>query len=119
VIERKTFGWELNLDLYGCNPEILKSGRLIKKYVVELCKHLGIKRWGPLTLKHFGDAHLQGYSFMQLIEASSVIGHFCEAYNTIYIDIFSCKKYDVKKIRDFTAKYFKAKKCVSRIMTRY
>ena len=117
--ERKTFGWELNIDLYDCDPEILKSGKLIRKYVVDLCQHLKINRWGPLTLKHYGQVHLQGYSFMQLIEASSIIGHFCEAYNTIYIDVFSCKKFDIKLIRDFTAKFFKAKKCVSRVITRY
>jgi len=118
-VERKTYGWELNVDLYDCDHEILKSGKLIRKYVVDLCKHLEMKRWGPLTLKHFGSAHLQGYSFMQLIETSSLIGHFCEAYDTIYIDVFSCKKFDVKKIRDFTAKYFKARKCKSRVITRF
>ncbi len=118
-MERKTYGWELNVDLYDCDHEILKSGKLIRKYVVDLCKHLEMKRWGPLTLKHFGSAHLQGYSFMQLIETSSLIGHFCEAYDTIYIDVFSCKKFDVKKIRDFTAKYFKARKCKSRVITRF
>jgi len=118
-MERKTFGWELNLDLYDCDLETIKNGKSIKNYVIELCNHLKIRRWGPMTLKHFGDAHLQGYSFMQLIEASSIIGHFCEAYNSVYIDIFSCKEFDVKKIRDFTAKWFKAKKCVSRVMTRF
>ena len=119
MIERKTFGWELNIDLYDCDPKILKSGKSIRKYVVDLCRHLEIKRWGPLTLKHYGNAHLQGYSFMQLIETSSIIGHFCEAYSTIYIDVFSCKKFDTKKIRDFSAKYFGAKKAISRVMTRY
>lgn len=117
--KRKTFGWELNINLYDCNPKILKSGKLIRKYVIDLCKHLKINRWGPLTLKHFGNAHLQGYSFMQLIEASSIIGHFCEAYNTIYIDVFSCKKFNIKKVSGFTARYFKAKKCVNRVITRY
>ncbi|MEM2956375.1 MAG: S-adenosylmethionine decarboxylase [Candidatus Pacearchaeota archaeon] len=118
-MNRKTFGWELNIDLYDCDPTILRDGKLIKKYVADLCNSLEIKRYGPLVMKHFGQAHLQGYSFMQLIEASSIVGHFCEAYNTIYIDIFSCKKFDVKKIRDFTAHYFKARKCVSRVITRY
>ena len=118
-MDRKIYGWELNLDLYDCDLETMKSGKLIQKYVVDLCKYLKIRRFGPVILKHYGQSHLNGYSFMQLIEASSIIGHFCESYRTIYIDVFSCKKFDIKQIRDFTAKYFKAKKCVSRVIERY
>ena len=43
----------------------------------------------------FGDAkEIAGYSLAQLIETSSVTGHFVDATGEVYLDIFSCSAFD-------------------------
>jgi len=37
-----------------------------------------------------------GYSLVQLIETSAITGHFCDCSGDAYIDIFSCKVYQVE-----------------------
>ena len=52
--------------------------------------------YGEPVLAHFA-THLPeaaGYSLVQLIEASAVTGHFCDASGDAYLDIFSCKDFD-------------------------
>jgi len=62
---------------------------------------------GEAIIEHFGeDEKIAGISFAQMIETSSITGHFANCTNSAYIDIFSCKIYDPHKVIIFTAKYF-------------
>jgi S-adenosylmethionine decarboxylase len=100
-----------SIDLFGCDPEIMRDAEAVKEYVVELCKLIDMKRFGECTVVDFGeDPKVSGFSMVQLIETSCVSGHFANSSNSIYIDIFSCKFYDQKKAAEFTKKFFKAKK---------
>jgi len=62
--------------------------------------------------------HAAGFSLVQLIESSSISGHFSELWNKAFINIFSCKLFDDKKAANFTKKFFKAKKIKKRILIR-
>ena len=46
---------------------------------------------------------------MQFIETSTITAHFDEQGNRAFIDIFSCKTYNAKKVALFCKKFFKAK----------
>jgi len=46
---------------------------------------------------------------VQLIETSLISGHFANATDAIYLNIFSCKEFDAKKAADFAQKSFGAK----------
>lgn len=64
--------------------------------------------FGPTHVIHFGeDPRVQGFSMMQLIETSLVSAHFAEETNSIYLDVFSCQFYDVKKLTLFAMQFFK------------
>jgi len=45
----------------------------------------------------------------QLIETSLISGHFADSSNAAYIDIFSCKNYDVQKVLKYTGDFFGSK----------
>ena len=63
------WGLLTGLDLYDCDPEIIRDSEKIKQYVVELCDLIGMKRFGPCQVVHFGkDERVEGYSMIQLIE---------------------------------------------------
>jgi S-adenosylmethionine decarboxylase len=114
------FGLEVVMDLYDCDPEVIRSAKLLEAYVTKLCKLLKMKKFGKTQLPHFGynEAHTSGFSMLQFIETSSITGHFSELWNSAYINVFSCRTFDTKKAIEFTTKYFKAKRVNDRVLVR-
>ena len=106
-----TAPWGLltGLDLYDCNPGLIRDPEKIKQYVVELCDLIGMKRFGPCQVVHLGkDERVEGYSMIQLIETSLISGHFANLTNAAYIDVFSCKPYDSEEIARFSKAFFQS-----------
>ncbi|MCF7878458.1 MAG: S-adenosylmethionine decarboxylase, partial [Candidatus Omnitrophica bacterium] len=91
-----------------------------QSYVIQLCDLIKMKKFGKTLLKYFGENKdfTKGYSLVQLIETSSITGHFSDKWNAAYINIFSCQEYDHKKARQFTKRFFQAKKISSRLIIR-
>ncbi len=105
------WGWHLVLNLYDCDPERIRSAEVIRRYVIELCDLIEMKRFGEPIIVDFGeDPRVSGYSLVQLIETSNITGHFANQSNAAYIDIFSCKKFDPEKAAAFTIETFCAGK---------
>ncbi len=119
-MKEKTYGYELVLDLYRCDPKKIRSKKALQKYVDTLCKLIKMKQYGKTLIPHFGHdkPFTSGYSLVQLIETSSITGHFSELWNSAHINIFSCKTYDPKKAVDFTKKFFGAKSMAKRYLLR-
>ncbi len=63
--------------------------------------------YGKPMLEHFGTGDKAGYTFVQLIETSNICCHFCEETDDAYIDIFSCKEYDIKVAEYIVRQHFK------------
>lgn len=118
--EEGSFGLEVVLDLYECDPKVIRSGKKLAEYATKLCKLLKMKKFGKTLLPHFGykEAHTAGFSMLQFIETSSITGHFSELWNSAYLNVFSCRDFDTKKCIDFTVKFFAAKKVNSRVLVR-
>ena len=107
--ETAPWGVLTSLDLYGCDGDIIRDGEKIKEYVVQLCDLIKMKRFGECRVVHFGeDERVAGFSMVQLIETSLISGHFANASNSAYIDIFSCGPYNPHQAADFTRKFFRA-----------
>lgn len=114
------FGWELVLDLYECDDETISSEEEIQRFARELCGVLDMKAYGGPLTPYFGEnqEHTKGYSLLQFIETSSITGHFSESTGAAYINIFSCREYDFKKVQEFTQAFFGAKRIQSRRLVR-
>jgi len=114
------WGMSLSLDLYNCNPDTIRDADKIKEYVKELCDNvIDMKRYGDCQVVHFGDdPKVTGFSMTQLIETSLVSGHFANNTNAAYLDIFSCKWYDVQKVKVFSKKFFGAEVCITNVSER-
>ena len=115
-----SFGLEVVMDLYECDPRVIRSGKKLAEYTTKLCKLLKMKKYGKTLLPHFGynEAHTAGYSMLQFIETSSITGHFSELWNSAYINVFSCRDFDTKKAVDFTVSFFGAKRVNKRVIIR-
>ncbi len=117
---KKIFGYELVMDLFECDEDVITSKKKLKQYVDQLCKVIKMKKYGKTLLPYFGEKEIytKGYSLVQLIETSSITGHFSDYWKTAYINIFSCKAYDHALARKFTKEFFKAKRVKSRFLIR-
>ena len=117
---KKNYGKELILDLFECDPKIIRSKKKILEYSNKICNLIKMKKYGKPICERFGFGKdfTAGFSLVQLIESSLVSGHFSELWSKVYINIFSCKNFDDKKAAAFTEKFFKAKKIKNRVLIR-
>jgi len=77
--------------------------------VLELCELIDMKRYGECHVVNFGEEErVAGFSMFQLIETSNISGHFANASNAAYLNIFSCKMYNTELVEDFAKKFFEA-----------
>ena len=93
---------------------------ILNMYINKLCKLIKMKKYGKTLLPYFGEKQpfTKGYSLVQMIETSSITGHFSEYWKTAYINIFSCKAYNDKKAKAFTKSFFKSKRMKVRLIVR-
>lgn len=115
----EVWGLSASFDIYDCSPGLIRDAEAIKKFVVELCDLIEMKRFGETMVVHFGeDEKVAGYSMVQLIETSLISAHFANLTNTVYLDVFSCKPYNPDLVKDFATGYFKGGKCVVNVSKR-
>jgi S-adenosylmethionine/arginine decarboxylase-like enzyme len=107
------------IDLYECDPDLIRDAPKIKQFVAKLCDLIEMKRFGETQVVHFGeDERVAGFSMTQLIETSLISAHFANLNNTTYLDVFSCKLYDPQVVAEFAREYFGAKKHNLQVITR-
>ncbi len=106
--ENNAWGISTALDLYDCDPQTIRDAKKIRAFVVELCDRLEMRRFGECQVVDFGeDERVSGFSMTQLIETSLISGHFANATNAAYLDIFSCKYYEPQVMAEFAVGFFK------------
>ena len=105
--EEAVWGIASSIDIYDCDPQLIRSAEFIRQFVVELCDLIEMKRFGETQVVHFGeDEKVAGFSMVQLIETSLISAHFANLTNATYLDVFSCKPYDPQVVQDFAERYF-------------
>jgi len=105
----KSQAWGLltSVDIYNCNPKTIRDAGMVKKFVLELCDKIDMKRYDDCIVVDFGeDERVAGFSMTQLIETSLISGHFANATNSAYLDIFSCKFYEPRDVAEFAISFF-------------
>ena len=113
------WGLSTHINLYACDKALISSAEQIKNYVIELCDRIEVKRYGDPMLVHFGERdEIAGYSLVQLIETSSITGHFVDHNGDAYIDVFSCKFYNAEEVVAFTKTFFSASEVVFDVIKR-
>jgi S-adenosylmethionine decarboxylase len=116
----RAWGISTAVDLYGCDPDAIRSRERIVQFTHELCDLLGVKRFGETQVIRFGDdPRVYGYSMVQLIETSLVSAHFAEDSNAVYLDIFSCKWYDAEAAAEYAKEFFRAERIGAKTCLRH
>ena len=111
ALRQEAWGISTSIDLYDCDPSLIRDADAIRRFVVELCDLIEMNRFGETQVVHFGqDERVAGYSMVQLIETSLISAHFANLTNAVYLDVFSCKPYDPEVVREFAQEYFRGKR---------
>ncbi len=112
------YGYELILDLHGCNISTF-SRRGLEKYFAKLCKAIDMERcelyfWddeGVPPEEQQTSPHTKGVSAVQFILTSTIVIHTLELLEAAYVNIFSCKAFDREVAEKLTREWFGAREC--------
>lgn len=106
---RGYWGFHLTVDAADCDRAAITNPEVLREFTDELVREIDMVKYGDAQIVHFGHGqeHLSGWTVIQLIETSNIICHFCDHTGEGYIDIFSCKEYDVDVALRVIDKYFK------------
>jgi len=109
-----------SIDIYDCNADKIRNADEIRRFVVELCEIIDMKRFGETQVVHFGEEErVAGFSMVQLIETSLISAHFANLTNTAYLDVFSCKSYDPQRVRVFAERFFGGERSTMHVTLRH
>ncbi len=99
-----------SVDVHDCSPSLIRDEEAVRKFAVDLCEKIEMKRFGDTVVVDFGEnERVSGFSMVQLIETSIVSGHFANQSNNAHIDVFSCKFYEPNDVAEFTKDYFQGR----------
>lgn len=108
-VENECWGLECLVNLVNCDIDRIQSHQYMREFITGLCEQIDMNPVGEPIIERFGSGHLYGISLMQLIETSSIVGHFAESSCDAYIDIFSCKEFKPEIAAKFCQDFFKAR----------
>lgn len=113
------FGYHLLLDCRNCNRELIGSRDNIYNFVKTLVERIDMVAVGEPVIEMLceGDPKV-GYSMMQLISTSNITGHFMDISGEVYIDVFSCKPYDINIAEQCVREFFEPENIRVNFITR-
>lgn len=102
------WGQHLIIDLAGGRLEAIRSEQTIRRFAGELVTAIAMRAFGEPIVAHFAEhsEKAAGWTLVQLIETSSITGHFCDATGDAYLDVFSCQAFDVQPVLDLVQRTF-------------
>jgi S-adenosylmethionine decarboxylase len=118
--EEVSWGYHLLLDCKGCDVERITDRECLREFVKVLVEAIDMKAYGETILEHFAEHNPEaaGFSLLQLIETSSITGHFVDKNGDAYIDIFSCKAFDPEMAIKVVQKFLAPQDVKSRLVSR-
>jgi S-adenosylmethionine/arginine decarboxylase-like enzyme len=100
------WGYHLIIDAASCIPKSIRCPVNIENFSNTLVKRIDMVPYGKPQIVMFGTGNKKGYTLVQLIETSNITGHFVEETNDLYLDVFSCKPFDISIVQAVLNKHF-------------
>lgn len=102
----------LTLNLFNCKRDLLFDEKFVRDSALKAIKIAKMKKIGEACVVFSPkkkDAWGKGISLVILIAESHLSIHTLVEHNSVAIDLFSCKKFDKRKIIKFFVKTFRAR----------
>jgi S-adenosylmethionine/arginine decarboxylase-like enzyme len=118
---RKVFGYHLVLDCYDCSRKAVDSVEVCYRYLDKMTQIMRVHKQSPPfvvytdSIKYPDKAGISGW--VPIVESGISI-HTLTPTDFVSVDIYSCKKYSVQKVKDFTRRVFKPKEIEEKFFLR-
>ena len=114
------FGKHITIDASGCNQKKLTDQHLIYELLNKFPEHLGMMKMTLPYIVEWMDkgAKIPGISGFVMIAESHISVHTFPEKDYVFIDVFSCVNFDVKKAIKLLVDFFEAKKNTTNVVTR-
>ena len=114
------WGYHLILDCKSGSKKLIRDKQNLKNFVDELVNRIDMVAVGEPIIKYLASNAVDkaGYSLVQLIETSSIVGHFIDSSGNFYLDVFSCKEFEIEKVTECVDEFFSPLKIRSRYLLR-
>ncbi|MFV9646917.1 MAG: S-adenosylmethionine decarboxylase [Desulfobacterales bacterium] len=114
------YGPHLMLDLNDCNPAILDDLEACFKLLSELPEKIGmIKITQPYVFRYSGPVpEDEGITGVTIIAESHISIHTYPRKRFVFVDLFSCKPFDVDGAKDHIVQFFQSKSPVFHVQER-
>jgi len=105
------YGPHLMMDLNDCNPSILDDIEACFKLLDELPDKIGMtKITQPYVFRYKGAVpEEEGITGVTIIAESHIALHTYPKKSFAFVDLFSCKPFDVEKAKDYIVQFFQSK----------
>ena len=110
----KQYGIELILDLSNCDitlftrPQLSTFFKKIAK-ITDMKLALSPYFWNEENGGYTDEPHLKGLSAFHFIETSNITVHCLELLKSVFVNLFTCKDFNIDEACMFIEKFFKGK----------
>ena len=119
------YGFELILDLHGCNSATFTRAH-VDKYFTILCDLMKMEKcevhfWDDVGVpieERQTSPQTKGTSAVCFILTSTIVVHTLDKLKAVYVNIFSCKEFDPPAAAELTENWFQAGSCKSTFIPR-
>ena len=112
-MDNRTYGYgpHLMLDLGDCNPTILDDLDACFKLLNDLPKRIGMTKLTQPYVFRYSDCipEDEGITGVTVIAESHISLHTYPRKRFVFVDLFSCKPFDVEGARDYIIQFFECK----------
>lgn len=114
------WGYHQILDVGGCAKALMSDRQNVYLWITNLVKAIDMEPIGEPRIEYTAahDINKAGFTAVQIIVTSSIVAHFIDATGQIYIDVFSCKKFNTDVVKHSIKQYFRAEKMREFFLTR-
>ena len=122
---RKAYGFELIMDLHGCDVSTFNRESL-DGYFEKLCNAIDMQKcerywWDDVGVtedEKQTSPHTKGTSAVQFILTSTIVVHTLDDLEAAYVNVFSCKSFDRETVEQITKEWFGANECRTHFIER-
>ena len=114
------WGYHTVLDCGKCDAVLMADRNNVDKWIRELVQRIDMEPIGEPRIEYTAahDVNKAGFTVVQVIVTSSITAHFVDNLGQIYLDVFSCKRFDPAVVKASMQEHFAAKSFREYYLTR-
>ena len=105
------WGYHSVFDCWDCDRTAIQDKNTVRKFITTLVKDIDMVPIGnpQISQTAIGQDNKEGFTAIQIIETSSITAHFINSTGSLYLDVFSCKKFDREIVQMLIKQFFNPK----------